>query len=116
MWLPESDRKQCKTGESERVPVRRGGFIEREQGIKCEHRKAKPHQKKPARLLLRTLPQCDYRDGEAEKNSRQGPVPGKFRALLHHTPKRKHGRDPEKERKRVDRHEEGAKVENRGRV
>src|SRR5207247_3457831 len=41
---------------------------------------------------------------------------GKFRALLNHTPKRKHGRDPEKERKRVDRHEKGAKVEHRGRV
>src|SRR5438874_12721727 len=68
MWLPESDRKHCKTGESERVPVRRGRFIEREQRIKCEHPKAKPHQKKPARLLMRTFPQCDYRDGEAETN------------------------------------------------
>src|SRR5436305_4571546 len=76
MWLPESDRKQCKTGESECVPVRRGGFIEREQRIKCEHRKAKPHQKKPARLLLRTFPQCDYRNGEAEK--KQGRIDKKM--------------------------------------
>src|SRR5206468_7724123 len=215
MRPPESDCQQSKTGKSERVPVRRGGFIEREQCIKCEHWKAKPHQKKPARLLLRTFPQSDYRDGKAEKkqrriddkmfpdkrekfqrmktdtlvdaaarfqmrhrrpgaflvpshrwrtkrreneqhdietgpskfhpqlwderenhddgeqlkyigvftqepetdkDARQGPVPGKFRALLHHTPKRKHGRDPEKERKRIDRHEKGAKVENRGRI
>src|SRR5213083_2938257 len=67
----ESDCQQSKTGKSERVPVRRGGFIEREQCIKCEHWKAKPHQKKPARLLLRTFPQCDYRDGKAEKKQRR---------------------------------------------
>src|SRR5439155_14707908 len=71
MWLPESDRKQGKTGESECVPVRRGGFVEREQRIKCEHRKAKPHQKKPARLLLRTFPKSDYRNGKPEKKERR---------------------------------------------
>src|SRR6266480_7955528 len=71
MRLPECDREQSKTWKSERVPVRRGGFIEREQCIKCEHRKAKPHQKKPARLLLRAFPQSDYRDGKAEKKQRR---------------------------------------------
>src|SRR5205085_12221829 len=76
MWLPESDSKQCKTGESERVPVRGGRFIDRQQRIKCEYREAKPHQEKPARLLLRTFPQCDYRDGEAEK--KQGRIDKKM--------------------------------------
>src|SRR5438046_5358720 len=71
MRPPECDREQSKTWKSERDPVRRRGFVEREQCIKCEHRKAKPHQKKPARLLLRTFPQSDYGDGKAEKKQRR---------------------------------------------
>src|SRR5438105_15361391 len=71
MRPPESDREQSKTRRSECVAIRRGRFIEREQCIKCEDRKAKPHQKKPARLLLRTFPQADYRDGQAEKKQRR---------------------------------------------
>src|SRR5205807_10087395 len=56
--------------------VRHSSFIERKKGIKSEHRKAKPKQKKPARQLLRTFPQCDYRDGEAEK--KQGRIDKKM--------------------------------------
>jgi len=40
------------------------------------NRKAKPHQKKPARLLCERFPQCDYRDGEAEK--KQGRIDKKM--------------------------------------
>jgi len=68
MWLPKATASSAKLAESERVPFVRRRLIEREQGRKCEIPEGQPHQKKPARLLLRTLPQCDYGDGEARKS------------------------------------------------
>src|SRR5438552_7600492 len=56
------------------------------------------------------------KESKADKQTRHRPEPGKIRTALQGQPERAHGRRPEKDRERIDRHEDIAEVEKRDRV
>src|SRR6476619_4564170 len=61
----------CETDDGERVPVRCGLVVDREQKIKCEDRYPEPEKIKDFELLPRPAPVPDHRPSHREKKQRR---------------------------------------------